>query len=82
MKIPYNYVSTTACSINGIQITIFDNDYFVCEVFIDLQKVFDTVNHEILFVKLDFHGIHGLANSWLKPFLKNKFTWLVYLDTP
>ena len=49
-----------------------DNDYFVCGVFIDLQKTFDTVNHEILLVKLDFYGIRGLANSWLKSFLKNR----------
>ena len=49
-----------------------DNDYFVCGVFIDLQKAFDTVNHEILLVKLDFYGIGGLANSWLKSFLKNR----------
>ena len=49
-----------------------DNDYFVCGVFIDLQKACDTVNHEILLVQLDFYGICGLANSWLKSFLKNK----------
>ena len=39
-----------------------DNDYFVCGVFIDLQKAFNTVNHEILLVKLDFYGICELAN--------------------
>ena len=37
-----------------------DKDCFVCGVFIDFQKAFDTVNHEFLFVKLDFHGIRGL----------------------
>ena len=50
----------------------FDNDYFVCGVFINLQKAFDTINHEILLVKLDFYDIRGLANSWLKSFFENR----------
>ena len=42
------------------------------EFFISLQKVFGTVNHEILLVKLDFYGIRGLANGRLKSFLENR----------
>ena len=49
-----------------------DNDYFVCGVFIDLQKAFNIVNREILLVKLDFYSIRRLANSWLKSFLENR----------
>ena len=49
-----------------------DNDYFVCGVFIDLQKDFSTVNHEILLDKLDFYGLCGLTNSWLKSFVENR----------
>ena len=56
-----------------------DNDYFVCGTFIDLQKAFNTVNHEILLAKLAHYGIRGLANSWLSSFLKNR-TQYVYLD--
>ena len=42
------------------------------EFFISLQKVFGTVNHEILLVKLDFYGIRGPANGRLKSFLENR----------
>ena len=56
-----------------------DNDYFVCGIFIDFQKVFETVNHDILLVKLDHYVIGGLANSWLSSFMKSR-TQYVYLD--
>ena len=48
-----------------------DSCYVLCGVFFDLQQAFDTINQEILLVKLDFNGIRGLSNSWLKSFLKN-----------
>ena len=56
-----------------------DNDYFVCGIFIDLRKTFDTINDDILLVKLVHYGIHGLANSWLSSSLKNR-TQYVSLD--
>ena len=48
------------------------NDYYVCGVFIDLQKALETVNHDILLEKFDYYGIRGLADNWLRSFLKNR----------
>jgi hypothetical protein len=36
----------------------------VGEIFCDLAKVLDRVNHEILPAKLDVYGIHGTRTNW------------------
>ena len=49
-----------------------DKPYFSCDVFIDLKKASDTVNHEILLNKLNFCGFRGLINDWFQSHLKNR----------
>ena len=49
-----------------------DNDEYSCGVFLDFQKAFDTVNHNILLKKLHRYGIRGITNDWFKSYLNNR----------
>ena len=42
-----------------------------CWVFVDLQKAFDNVDHQILLAKLDNHEIGGVLNEWFESYLSN-----------
>ena len=56
-----------------------DNNKVAGGVFVDLQKAFDTVNHEILIYKLNHYGIRGTVNDWFSSYLSSRTQYVSIL---
>ena len=52
--------------------SFLDCGNYVAGIFIDLEKAFDTVNHQILCRKLEYYGFRGKSNELIKSFLSNR----------
>ena len=51
---------------------------YVIGLFLDFSKAFDTVDHDILFRKLETFGIRGVAYDWIVDYLKNRKQFVKY----
>ena len=57
--------------VDKIQRAIDERD-FSCGIFLDFSKVFDIINHKILFKNFELYGIRGIANQWFSSYLSNR----------
>ena len=64
----------------GIRAALDANQY-TCGVFLDFQKAFDTVNHDILLSKLEYYGIRGVSKNFFKSYLSNRKQFVQLHDT-
>ena len=58
-----------------------DNRESTAGVFLDLSKVFDTIDHHILLNKLDHYGIRGHSFNWVSSYLANRMQLVQFTST-
>ena len=58
--------------------TALDEGNSAIGIFLDFRKAFDTVDHNILFKKLECYGVRGLSLSWFKSYLTNRKQFVNY----
>ena len=73
----FGFRSNHSCNHAIISLTeyvkkLLDDGEIVCGVFVDLEKAFDTVHHDILCDKLNVYGLRGKINDLFKSYLSNR----------
>ena len=53
-----------------------DNGQLAVAIFLDIQKAFDCINHDILLSKLDHYGFRGLSLQLLRSYLSDRKQFL------
>ena len=68
------FFSTDSCLsyLNNKIATGFESGLYTGMILIDLQKAFDTVNHDILLKKMEFIGFSEETTKWFKSYLSNR----------
>jgi len=64
---------STALALDELTNSLYSHlDNHEIGMYFDLQKAFDTVDHEILLTKLYNYGVRGSINDWFRDYLTNR----------
>ena len=66
---------STMHAVTDVLTLVYDNIHekkFSGLIFLDIQKAFDTVDHNILIAKLEHYGIRGIAKKLFESYLQNR----------
>ena len=61
--------------VNFIYKSLNDRKHAV-SVFVDMKKAFDVVDHNILLKKMEIYGIRGIALSWFRNYLAERYQFV------
>ena len=66
--------STQHCLSGMLEIwkKVLDKGGYICAIFMDLSKAFDTLNHDLLIAKLGAYGFETDALRYMKSYLTNR----------
>jgi hypothetical protein len=64
---------TAAFSLINTIFSFLEKKEIVGGLFLDLQKAFDCVNHDLLLAKLNFYGVSGRANKLFESYFKDRY---------
>lgn len=67
---------TAISAFYGCLINFLEDGEYPIAVYLDLSKAFDCVCHELLFDKLEKYGIRGVALSWIKSFISDRYQFV------
>ena len=76
-KSQYGFRSSHSCE-NAIQELVSEiikgkqDNLYMLALFLDLSKVFDSLEHTVLLEKLERYSIRGVSLEWYKSYLKNR----------
>jgi hypothetical protein len=79
--LPQRSTELAALELTDHIISSMDNNEVPINIYLDLSKAFDTLDHKILLYKLNYYGIRGNSLNLMKSYLKNRMQYVTYKET-